>query len=391
MLRSAPPVPPASSRLARCGAGARRVRGGDDDRRRPRTAAGTARRPPLPAPAAPGTVRSLVGRHAHAGGLRLVHAGRGASSTSSRQPDRDRGRGRPGRRRRRRWSARRCSTAGNPEGDVMFGVDNTLLSRARSTATCSSRTSRRGSPTCRRSWTVLRARAARPRRSTTATCELQRRHGLATPRASPRRPTLDDLADPRVQGPARRREPGRRLPGLAFLLATIGTLRRRLAGLLVGAAPTASRSSTTGTTPTTATSPAAADGDAADRRSATPAARRPRWCSPTRRCPAARRTTSVASARASARSSSPACCAAPSTEAAAQQLVDFLLGVDRSRRTCRSNLFVYPANNTVALPDVFTASIATADRRAAHDGARRRSPPTASCGSTDVDRRRSLR
>ena len=38
-------------------------------------------------------------------------------------------------------------TAGNPEGDVLFGVDNTLLSRARDGRRCSTRTPRRPRPT----------------------------------------------------------------------------------------------------------------------------------------------------------------------------------------------------------------------------------------------------
>ena len=57
-------------------------------------------------------------------------------------------------------------TAGNPQGDVFFGVDNTLL-RERSTRTCSSPTAPRSSPTCRATSSSTRSIASR--RSTTAT------------------------------------------------------------------------------------------------------------------------------------------------------------------------------------------------------------------------------
>ena len=160
---------------------------------------------------------------------------------------------------------------------------------------------------------------------------------------------LEALADPAYQDLLVVENPASSSPGLAFLLATIVKFgddgwvdywkrlrtngvagrrhvdRRLLRRLLRRRRRRPSRSS-----------------------SATPAARPPRSCSPTRRSTRRRRPASTR--RASARSSSPACCAAPSTPTRPASS-----STSCCRRAFQSalplNLFVYPANSTVALPD----------------------------------------
>ena len=175
-------------------------------------------------------------------------------------------------------------TKGNPQADVLFGIDSTLPHPG----------ARRG---------PLRAlRGAGPRRRSTPRYVLDAEHRV-TPidygdvclnydkawfAEHPDVPVPDVARGPRrpgLQGPARGREPGHVVARPRLPARHRRPLRRgRLAGVVDGACgPTASRWPTAGRTPTTARSPAAAPARATARSSCrTRRARRPRWCSPTR-------------------------------------------------------------------------------------------------------------
>ena len=233
---------------------------------------------------------------AHAGGLRLVpHQGHAAERRTRRVHRRHRHRGDivtagdAG-----TMVTKAVLTAGNPEGDVMWGVDNTLLSAATDGEVFE------GEPTqvdfgdvCVNydiAWFATTAASTRRRRSTTSPM-------------------------PAVQGPAGGREPGHVVarPGVPAGHDRRGTARTGGSSTGPTCAPTAWRSSTRGTAPTTSGSaaPQAAPGDqplVVSYASSPPAevdVRRP--ARSTTRPPACRPTP------ASARSSTPACCAAPST------------------------------------------------------------------------------
>ena len=164
---------------------------------------------------------------------------------------------------------------------------------------------------------------------------------------------LDALADPAYKDLLVVENPSSSSPGLAFLLATI-VPTATTAGSPTGSScgPTACRSSTAGPTPTTAPSPAAATAPSRSS-SATPAARPPRSCSPIRRSRRRRRRASTR--RASGRSSSPGCCAAPRTPTRPASSSTSCVS-SRFQSALPLNLFVYPANSTVELPEVFTAN-----------------------------------
>jgi len=94
--------------------------------------------------------------------------------------------------------SRAILTAGNPEGDVLWGVDNTLLSRARAADLLEQYEPVDTGDVCVNvddRWFAER--------------------GLEPPR------TLDDLADPRYRGLLVVQDPAVSSPGLAFLLATV--------------------------------------------------------------------------------------------------------------------------------------------------------------------------
>jgi thiamine transport system substrate-binding protein len=94
--------------------------------------------------------------------------------------------------------ARAVLSAGNPEGDVLWGLDNTLLSRARDADLLESYEPVDTGDVCvnvHDAWFAER--------------------GIEPPT------TLDDLADPRWRGMLVVQDPAASSPGLAFLLATI--------------------------------------------------------------------------------------------------------------------------------------------------------------------------
>ena len=130
-------------------------------------------------------------------------------------------------------------TAGNPEGDVLFGVDNTLLTRAvdagvftpyRSPALASLRPELRDD-TADGQLTPVDYGDVCVNIDDTWFAD----HHMAPPRG------IDDLTKPALQGPARRREPGHLLAGPGVPARHGGAVRhRRLAAVLGGAAqPTA--------------------------------------------------------------------------------------------------------------------------------------------------------
>ena len=121
-------------------------------------------------------------------------------------------------------------TKGNPQGDVLFGIDNNLLSRALGEGLFEPYDRERARP----------GRSALPDRPEPPVTPID--HGdvclnvdrNGSPRTgSPRRRRLADLTDPRYRNLLVVENPATSTPGLAFMLATIAQLRRgRLAGLL---------------------------------------------------------------------------------------------------------------------------------------------------------------
>ena len=113
-------------------------------------------------------------------------------------------------------------TAGNPEGDVMWGVDNTFLSRAlddgrvRAVRVAGARRDPGRAA-------AISSRTARRRRSTTATCA-STTTSPGSPSTNSSRPTdFDDLLEPAYADLLVVQNPATSSPGLAFLLATIAT------------------------------------------------------------------------------------------------------------------------------------------------------------------------
>jgi len=110
-------------------------------------------------------------------------------------------------------------TAGNPEGDVLFGVDNTLLSRAVDAGTFAPYRSA-ALPTVRPELTALvEGNAVTPIDYGDVCVNLDDRyfaaHGLTPPA------TLADLTDPKYRDLMVVENPATSSPGLAFLLATV--------------------------------------------------------------------------------------------------------------------------------------------------------------------------
>ena len=128
-------------------------------------------------------------------------------------------------------------TAGNPEGDVLFGVDNTLLSRAVDAGIFApyrpAALSRRATRRCAR-WS--------PRDAVVPVdygdvCVNVDDAWFAAHRASPAPTSLADLDRRRVQGPAGRREPGDLVARARLPARDHRAVRhRRLAGVLASAA-----------------------------------------------------------------------------------------------------------------------------------------------------------
>ena len=145
-------------------------------------------------------------------------------------------------------------TAGNPEGDVMWGVDNTLLSAA-----LDGKVFDPYQPNdCDAIATDLAALVPGHELTPVDFGDVCVNYdiGWFTTHDIDPPTTLDDLLKPEYKDLLVVENPATSSPGLAFLLATIAHARRgRLAGLLDGAArPTASRSSTAGRPPTTRSS-----------------------------------------------------------------------------------------------------------------------------------------
>ena len=140
-----------------------------------------------------------------------------------------------------RWCRRPSLTAGNPEGDVMWGVDNTYLSRVverrgvravrrRPVSTPSTRPMRR--PGAER-----RGDAGRLRRRLR-----QLRHRVVRrARASSRRPTSTSLADPAYRDLLVVENPASSSPGLAFLHGAVAEFGERRGAGWVGLLVTARR------------------------------------------------------------------------------------------------------------------------------------------------------
>ena len=111
-------------------------------------------------------------------------------------------------------------TKDKPQGDVLFGVDNTfLVARARQRALRAVRVAgaERRRPAVRRPDRAT----ARSRRSTTATCASTTTRPGSRRTSSPRPTTLDDLTKPAYKDLLVVENPATSSPGLAFLLATI--------------------------------------------------------------------------------------------------------------------------------------------------------------------------
>ena len=115
--------------------------------------------------------------------------------------------------------SRAILTAGNPEGDVLFGIDDNLLPHALERGRVRRRTSRRAwaRSTTATSSTRAPRHADRPRRR----LRERRRRVARAPRSSAAPNDLDDLTDPFVPGPLVVENPATSTPGLAFLLATV--------------------------------------------------------------------------------------------------------------------------------------------------------------------------
>ena len=236
-------------------------------------------------------------------------------------------------------------TAGNPEGDVMFGVDNTFLSRVVDADVFE--------PYEAAGLDAVPAelRALVPDGEATPVdfgdvcvnydMAWFEEHGLEPPA------DLDGARRSGVRRPARRREPG---DVVARAGVPAGDDRRVRRGRLGATTGRASRDN--GVEVVDGWTEAyyerfcgAGDGDRAARRQLRhEPAGRGRLRRPADRRGDDRRDRH---ARASARSSSPACCAAPSTPTRPAQLVDFLLA-ERFQAELPLNLFVYPANADVA-------------------------------------------
>ena len=145
-----------------------------------------------------------------------------------------------------RWCPKRALTAGNPEGDVMFGVDNTFLSRVVDREVFI-RTRRRGSTPCRPTLRALTPDGeATPDRLSAMSASTTTSAGTRTT-VSNRRRILADLVDERYAGQLVVENPATSSPGMAFLMATIAEYGEEAGGTTGrGSVTTGSRWSTTG-------------------------------------------------------------------------------------------------------------------------------------------------
>ena len=265
-------------------------------------------------------------------------------------------------------------TAGRPEGDVLWGVDNTLLSRAVDEDVFAPYESQPARP--------ARARRGRPRARPRGHPGRHRRRlpelrqGLvrgqgAAPAADVRGP-----GRPGLQGPAGRPEPGDVVTRPGVPLATVAHFgdRRLRASSGPGSGPTTCRSSRTGTPPTTPSSPAG--GGQGDRPDRGQLRLQPAGDDLLRRRAQAdrRRRRRRSTPRASARSSSPGSCGGPSTRPRPSAWSTSSSGADFQAELPLS-IFVYPVREDVALPAA-VHGLRTAGRRPAdaRPGGHRRPP-----------------
>ena len=215
-------------------------------------------------------------------------------------------------------------TKGNPQGDVLFGVDNTLLVARARRAACSSRTPRTGSPRVAARYQLDPTHRVTPVDHGDVCLNVDKRW-FAITAASRRRRRSTTSRSPRYRKLLVVENPATSTPGLAFMLATIARYGEEgWQDYWSSSARTACTSSTAGRRRTRRASPGAAAARATGRSSSpTRRARRPRCSSrsPGRRPRRRRRDRR----RASARSSSPACCTGRGTRTGAQALIDFML------------------------------------------------------------------
>ena len=275
-------------------------------------------------------------------------------------------------------------TAGNPEGDVMWGVDNTYLSRAVDGGVFEPYVAAGLDDVP----AALRDAASPDGEATPVdfgdVCVNYdigwfAEHDLDPPA------DLDDLADPAYARPARGREPGDVVAGPGVPAGDDRRATATTAGRTTGRASTANGVEVVDgwTEAYYDRFSGAGDGDrplVVSYGTSPPAEvlfADPPIDAPTtgghRRRPA------------SARSSSPACCDGTDAPDEARPLVDFLdLGAFQSEIAL--NLFVYPANDTVSLPAEFTDFAVVPDHPATLDPADdRRQPPVV---DRDLDRHR---
>ena len=247
--------------------------------------------------------------------------------------------------------AKAVLTAGNPEGDVMWGVDNTYLSRVVDEDVFDAVRGGRLDDIADELTDLVPGHEATPVDFGDVCVNYDiawfADHGIEPP---------TDLA---VAG--RRREYADLLvvaePGLLVARAGVPDgdrrrVRRRAVGRVLAAtsSTTASRSSTAGPRRTTSGSAAPAT-DPSRWSSATAAARRPRCCSPTRRWTRRRRPSLDDTCFRQVEFAG----VLRGTDAPdeARRLVDFLISEDFQAEVAL-NLFVYPANTDVDLPAEFT-------------------------------------
>ena len=266
-------------------------------------------------------------------------------------------------------------TAGNPEGDVMFGVDNTFLSRvvdegvfepyeAAGLDAVPGRAARAD--------TGRRGHADRLRRRVR-----QLRQGVVR-RAGPRaagRPR--GAGGPGVRGPARRREPGVVVAGPGVRAGDDRRVRRGRLDRLLDAAcgPTASQVVDSWEDAYYGAFSGAGDGDrplVVSYGSSPPA--EVVFADP----PIDAATTGVVDTTCFRQIEYAGVLRGTEHAAEAGQLIDFLLS-ERFQAELPLNLFVYPANADVALPEVFTAN-ATVPTTPKSRRPGRPSPPTARRG-----------
>ena len=242
-------------------------------------------------------------------------------------------------------------TAGNPEGDVLFGIDDNLLPKAVEAGVFEPYES----PELSR---VDDAYELDPTHAVTPVdrgdvCLNVDLDWFAERGPRRRRPTSPTSRDARVPGAHGRREP-RDVDARARVPARDDRpVRRATAGRTTGATcgRTTCSSSTGGSRPTSASSPAPAAGRASVRSwCRTRRARSPRWSSPRNRSTRRRRPRSPRAA--TARWSSRGCSPAPSTPTRPAQVIDFLLSRP-FQEDVPLRMFVFPVADDAELPEEF--------------------------------------